>query len=254
MIAFEAAAEAAGRALGASAVRALATAIADGWPDRAARAAVPGPGHEDLAAAVLRAQAADAMPDALAAAYLRGLADGHAQASAQVQVEPVWSGPETFRVPVRATALVLTELARGAVHELVLVTYSAKPYQPLLDQLASAVARGVAVSVVVETLAGAGSAMSGAEPASAFATIAGIDIWHWPKARRREESAKMHAKVAIADRAALLVSSANLTQSGIEKNIEAGLLVRGGTAPRRAAEHIDELRTVGILERLPPGT
>lgn len=60
----------------------------------------------------------------------------------------------------------------------------------------------------------------------------------------------MHAKVAIADRAALLVSSANLTQSGVEKNIEAGLLVRGGSAPRRAAEHIDELKTLGVLERL----
>ena len=60
----------------------------------------------------------------------------------------------------------------------------------------------------------------------------------------------MHAKLAVADRRVLLVSSANLTQSGVSKNIEAGLLVRGGTAPLRAAEHIDALRAAGALTRL----
>lgn len=250
MNAFEAAAEAAVRVLGASRLRTLAARIAEGWPDRAARAAVPGPGFEEIVAVVLKAQQSDAVPDELAAAYLRGLADGYAQASAQVQIDPVWSGPHTFRVPVRATAQVLAELAAAATRELILVTYSAKPYQPLLDQIAAAIARGVVVSVVVETLAGAGGALSGAEPAAAFASVPGVELWHWPPEHRSEDSAKMHAKVAIADRTALLVSSANLTQSGVNANIEAGLLVRGGTAPRRAAEHIDELKAQGILERL----
>jgi hypothetical protein len=48
----------------------------------------------------------------------------------------------------------------------------------------------------------------------------------------------------------LLVTSANLTQSGVSKNIEAGLLVRGGSAPVRAAEHVDALRQSGCLARL----
>jgi phosphatidylserine/phosphatidylglycerophosphate/cardiolipin synthase-like enzyme len=43
----------------------------------------------------------------------------------------------------------------------------------------------------------------------------------------------MHAKIAVADRRVLLVTSANLTQSGVAKNIEAGLLIRG--APPRSA-------------------
>jgi len=60
----------------------------------------------------------------------------------------------------------------------------------------------------------------------------------------------MHAKLAVADRNFLLITSANLTQSGVTKNIEAGLLIRGGTAPRRAAEHIDTLRASGDLVRL----
>ena len=40
----------------------------------------------------------------------------------------------------------------------------------------------------------------------------------------------MHAKLTVADRRVLLVTSADLTQSGVAKNIEAGLLIRGGTA------------------------
>jgi phosphatidylserine/phosphatidylglycerophosphate/cardiolipin synthase-like enzyme len=60
----------------------------------------------------------------------------------------------------------------------------------------------------------------------------------------------MHAKLTVDDRHVLFVSSANLTQSGVTKNIEAGLLVRGGPAPVRAAEHIDALRASCSLVRL----
>ena len=60
----------------------------------------------------------------------------------------------------------------------------------------------------------------------------------------------MHAKVAIGDRRTLLVSSANITQSGVSTNIEAGVLVRGGTAARRAAEHVEQLIATGVLVRL----
>ncbi len=55
---------------------------------------------------------------------------------------------------------------------------------------------------------------------------------------------------SLADRRVLLVTSANLTQSGVGKNIEAGLLIRGGSAPLRAAEHVDALRSNGYLTRL----
>ena len=60
----------------------------------------------------------------------------------------------------------------------------------------------------------------------------------------------MRAKLAVADRRVLLIASANLTQSGVAENIEAGLLIRGGTAPIRTAEHVDALRARGNLVRL----
>lgn len=249
--AFEAAAEAAINRLGPAHLRVLAARLGDGWPRQAVLHAVPVPGFAEAAGAVLAAQHAEGVSDIEAAAYLRGLAAGHVQRSTTVQVESVWSGPSTHPVPVRATARVLVELVAEATAELLLMTYSAKPYRPLLTALAAAVDRGVAVTVVVETVAGAGGALSGAEPATAFIEVPGIELWHWPVDQRTEKRSRMHAKIAVADRRVLLVSSANLTQSGVERNIEAGLLVRGGTAPVRAAEHIAELQGRGVLARLP---
>jgi phosphatidylserine/phosphatidylglycerophosphate/cardiolipin synthase-like enzyme len=123
-------------------------------------------------------------------------------------------------------------------------------WPPLTEALTAAVGRGVAVVAVVETLAGAGGALAGEEPAAAFAIIPGVQVWHWPTAKRTEHSSKMHAKLAVADESVLFVSSANLTQSGIGKNIEAGLLIRGGPAPARASEHVRQLQASGALESL----
>lgn len=234
-------------------LRSLADRIEQGWPPEALTAAVPVPGFSSAAAAVLAAQQRDGVPAAELAAYLRGVAAGYEQRAATVQVETVWSGPSSHAVPVRATAQVLTDVVAGARAELVLMTYSARPYPPLIDALTAATGRGVQLSVVVETLQGAGSAMSGPEPSAAFQSVPGVQLWHWPVVRRDSTSAKMHAKVAIADRSSLLVSSANLTQSGVSANLEAGLLLRGGTAPARVAEHIAELMANGTLARLGSG-
>jgi phosphatidylserine/phosphatidylglycerophosphate/cardiolipin synthase-like enzyme len=68
--------------------------------------------------------------------------------------------------------------------------------------------------------------------------------------RSGRPSEALESYVAIADRRVLLVTSANLTQSGVGKNIEAGLLIRGGTVPVRAAEHIAELQANRTLVRL----
>jgi len=249
MTPFEEAAERAVAGIGAVGLRTLAERIDESWPEDAILngASVQ---FAEAARPILAARRATGVAPAEAAAFLRGLGAGYARHAASVGVETVWSGPSSHSVPVRATAQVLIELIAEATSELILMTYSAKPHEPLLDALRSALARGVRVGAVVETLQGAGSALAGAEPAAAFGSVAGIELWHWPVTQRTETGSKLHAKLAVADRRVLLVSSANLTQSGVGKNIEAGLLVRGGSAPQRAAEHIAELQSRGVLARL----
>ncbi|GLZ04308.1 hypothetical protein Acsp03_17740 [Actinomadura sp. NBRC 104412] len=190
----------------------------------------------------------DDLPLVAVAAYLNGAATALEQQGSTVHVESVWSGPTSQAVPVRSTAQALTGVVERAGRELLLMTYSAGLYPPLRAALVAAVERGVRVHIAVETYQGAGSVPSGEEPA-AFREL-GFELWHWPMTRRPDRRGVMHARIVVADRRELLVSSADLTQPGVENNIEAGLLVRGGPAPERAAEHFDALCANGTLERM----
>jgi phosphatidylserine/phosphatidylglycerophosphate/cardiolipin synthase-like enzyme len=247
---FEAAAASAAAALGATRSRELA-----GLLDRrrGLEHALHLFGAPDVAAAVtgLYARLAATGQDyAVAAAYLRGYAAAWSKAESEVDVYTVWTGPTTDRVPARSTAASLTALVRRARTELIAMTYSARSYQPLTTALADAIQRGVHVDVVVETLQGAGTLLSGPEPARAFAKVPGIRLWTWDHDRRGQPPGRLHAKLAVADRTELWLGSANLTESGLQKNLEAGITVRGGSAPRRAAEHIRDLQHRGDLKPL----
>ncbi|MEV0688975.1 phospholipase D-like domain-containing protein [Streptomyces sp. NPDC050388] len=105
--------------------------------------------------------------------------------------------------------------------------------------------------VVVETPAGARGLISGREPADAFESVPALRPWHWARDPARAHS-RQHAELAVADRRTLLLGSANLTESAAHRTMEAGVLVTGGEAPRRAAEHIVELQRLGVLRPLRP--
>ncbi|MET9600304.1 MULTISPECIES: DISARM system phospholipase D-like protein DrmC [unclassified Streptomyces] len=236
-------------AAGVLALGALADGIAAGQPRAALLTVRSASAYTEAAAAVLDAMDGDGLSREEAAACLHGLAAGYAQRDREQEVSLVWSGPSSHRVPVRSTDRALLGLIAEARTELILMTYSARRYPPLTAALQDASARGVCLDIVVETLQGAGSALSGDEPASAFTDVPGARLWHWPPDKRAEPGAKTHAKLAVADRKTLLTTSANFTQSGVDRNIEAGTLIRGGTAPARAAEHVSELQRTGVLQR-----
>jgi cardiolipin synthase len=48
--------------------------------------------------------------------------------------------------------------------------------------------------------------------------------------------------VLIVDRCVALVGSANLTSYGLERNLECGLLIRGGPVPAALADHLLHMR------------
>jgi phosphatidylserine/phosphatidylglycerophosphate/cardiolipin synthase-like enzyme len=246
---FEAAAAAAAASLGPTQAKAVAGLLAQGRSHAYILSAVQVPTALDTVAAFLDAAAADRVPGGEAAAYLRGYTAGWSRHRQESEVRGVWSGPATPGTPVRSTAQVMSEVIRAAEHRLIAMTYSARSYPPLTNALADAVTRGVEVDIVVETLAGAHGLLSGTEPGLAFSGVTAIRLWHWPQAQRATPGSRQHAKLAVADDRVLFLTSANLTAAGAERNIEAGVLIRGGTVPRRMAEHIGELQRRGILER-----
>jgi phosphatidylserine/phosphatidylglycerophosphate/cardiolipin synthase-like enzyme len=248
-VGFEAAAQAVAVALGPTRTKDLAGLLARGRGSEHALSVLQSPASAGPVAALYRAADSEAVPYREAAAYLRGYVAASTRRRDEAEVRTVWSGPSTPGVPVRATAQVLAEVIREARTELLAMTYSARPYPALTRALADAVARGVEAHIVVETLSGAGGLLEGPEPAEAFAKVPGVSLWQWARTARGRAQGRQHAKLAVADGRLLYLGSANLTESAARRNLEAGVLVRGGTAPRRAAEHIKALRNRGILTR-----
>lgn len=215
--------------------------------------AVPDAGFRRVAENVMRAWRADAGTTAAElAAMLRAASAARSMAEREGRIEVVITGPAEPDAPTRSTEAVVVALVAAAQHDLLMVTYAAVPYQPLLGGLVSARGRGVRVRIVVETVAGA-KGLPHSEPAAVFKGVPGIQLFHWPIERRPGHlPGRLHAKVAVADREIAFVTSANLTGSAIETNLECGLLIHGGTAPQRLADHFDALIRGGVLEPLTP--
>ncbi len=76
-----------------------------------------------------------------------------------------------------------------------------------------------------------------------------MSYYSWARTKR-PIGAVLHAKVVVADGTSALITSANLTERGIDDNIEIGALIRGGTLPGRLREHILSLIDFGEFEKV----
>jgi len=172
-------------------------------------------------------------------------AHAHELARTDPHIQLVMSGPATRHLHSRQSDQVLLEVIAGAQEELLLVTYALYMYDDLKKALTSATGRGVTVRVLAEDPAD-NKNYSGS-PMTALAGIA-ADRLRWPRDQRPDGNTSMHAKIAIADRTTVLLTSANLTNKAANDNLEAGLLINGGDLGERLSRHIDDLRANGILQ------
>jgi phosphatidylserine/phosphatidylglycerophosphate/cardiolipin synthase-like enzyme len=173
---------------------------------------------------------------------LRSASAGYRTAKAESQLEVVWSGPEG-EVDVRLTYAVLIEVIRSAQRRLTLVSFAAYRVKEVTEALRSAAGAGVEIRIVLD---------GGTEAARAFDAVGGVALYTWPPTLLPEydpQRASLHAKAAIADDRLAFVTSANLTAFALDRNMELGLLVRGGEVPRLLAAHFDGLIDRGVLVR-----
>lgn len=168
-------------------------------------------------------------------------------------VELTWTGPKTPQVPLTRNDEALLNLAEGAREELLLVSYATYQVPRVVERLGKAVDRGVTVDIVLE--------FHGPDGEIDYDPIRGlgaelrpeIRVWYWPpEVRSKDERGRMgyiHVKCAVADGETAFVSSANLTVYAMERNMELGVVIEGGSVPRRIADHFRELIRRGTLER-----
>jgi phosphatidylserine/phosphatidylglycerophosphate/cardiolipin synthase-like enzyme len=121
--------------------------------------------------------------------------------------------------------------------------------------LVRAAKRGVRLTVIVET-------PDKIEGQGEYSTIQALGqevaacstVYFWPKENRpvgeNHKVGILHVKCAVADGEWLFLSSANLTQQAFTINMELGMLVRGGTMPRRVEQQFERLIQSGQLKQV----
>lgn len=166
--------------------------------------------------------------------YLAGLIVGYQSVRAeQPSVTPVWTGPDSSASGSRLTLAVVADLIDQAETTILLVSYATLPSTEVREALVRAAGRGVEITTLLERPQDNPSFNGHAHP------LAGIPARQltWP-ASAREPRASMHAKILVVDRRAALIGSANLTGYGVERNLECGVLIRGGMLPGAVVDHV----------------
>ena len=176
------------------------------------------------------------------------------------RLDLVWTGPETKASTSRSTAVVVERLFEGAQRSVIVCGYSfdtADILRPLHRAMAD---RGVSVMVFVD-IPGEAQTREGAD---AFAT-AFIDkffrkVWTFgaPKpdvfydprtAAPGPPWASLHAKCIIVDDERTLVTSANFTDRGQSRNIEAGVVIEDKVFSEELAGQWRQLVSEGLVRK-----
>ena len=228
---------------------------------------LPGSLVESLIAQ-LRGDAAPAMPNpgyqGRVDEFLRSRSDARGELAPMLEValaakrsrhttELVWTGPATPVVPVRRTEQVLCDLIRCAERRLTMTSFGIFQVPRLVEELEQSLERGVALRIVLGDRESHGAQEIDRQRQQLGRVVAArASLLHWPSERRpRDEQGHaglMHVKAAVADSRVAFLTSANLTEAALERNMELGVLIRGGILPASIDRLIDALLESGELQ------
>lgn len=183
--------------------------------------------------------------------------------SRQARPDLVWSGPPVPGVHARDTRRVYEELLGSASHSVWASTYAyfdgPKAFEVLARRM-DAVA-GLEVTLLLNIQRKRGDTTTPSDLVRRFADR----FWgqDWPGTRRPTvffdpralamdgPEGVLHAKAVVADDEAVFVTSANLTEAALDRNIEMGLLVRDRALAASVLSHFRGLIEKKLLSPLP---
>lgn len=174
------------------------------------------------------------------AAALRGASATAQHISAIGTTELVWTGPTTGVVPVRRTEQVICEVIESAFVELFVVSFVAYRAEMVIRSLQAAHERGVRIGILLEADQDHGGALDFDSVRHMRRELPQAEFYGWEQPDS-EARGCVHAKCAVADDKLAFVSSANLTGAAMERNMEVGVLVKGGKLPLQLGHHLKEL-------------
>ena len=191
----------------------------------------------------------NAVPSGELAGMMIGACHALNHANAATEVELVWTGPTSALVATRKTEQALLQVIKTAKKKFFLTSFVAYDVASILTALAEATERGVEISMLLESSDAHGGGVSVDAIGHMKKALPSAKVFYWREKTDAFFGGKVHAKVAVADEVLCFLSSANLTGHAMEKNMEAGVLIRGGDIPRKLHQHLEALITTKILER-----
>ena len=181
------------------------------------------------------------------AGMLVGASEVHVRVEREQIVELVWTGPTTLFVPTRRTEQVLIELIASAATELFLVSFVAYNVPSVVIALHDAANRGVRLRILLEASTSHGGSLNYDPAAAMRSQVESAELFYWKEKHEPFVDGKVHAKVAVVDGERAFITSANLTGHALEKNMEAGVLIKSGRVPKTLRDHLEGLITVGVI-------
>jgi len=155
----------------------------------------------------------------------------------------VWTGPAVQGSPARTTHRALIELVAEARSYLLVVEYAMSTTFGAGREVREGIIAAQRAGVVVTLIAHADEMNRAALRDWPSQLLPRVLTWPTPAT---PVEVKVHAKVAVADDHAALVTSANLTHLGLRENMELGVLVHGPPAAT-IRRHFEALERAGIL-------
>jgi phosphatidylserine/phosphatidylglycerophosphate/cardiolipin synthase-like enzyme len=177
----------------------------------------------------------------------------------------VWSGPEVPGLHARDTRRVFEELLGSAEHSVWASTYAffdgPRAFQVLAQRMDAK--SDVRVTLLLNIQRKRGDTTAADQLVRRFADR----FWtiDWPGASRPSvyydpraldvdgPAGVLHAKALVVDDETVFVTSANLTEAALDRNIELGLLLKDRALAATVSSHFRVLIDRGLLRPLPPG-
>lgn len=177
-------------------------------------------------------------------------------------VDLVTTGPEAGGVANRSTAVVVSELFRGAEHSILVAGYAVHQGQRVFQALGNRMVQ----HPELETRMFLDVPRKQGDTSSADALIARFvqqfKSSQWPKGMplpnvyccgqqiaQNGKPGSLHAKCIVVDAEHVFVSSANFTEAAQERNIEVGLLIQSRALGERVRRFFDALVDSGYFGR-----
>lgn len=138
------------------------------------------------------------------------------------------------------------------MEHLFLVSYVFVNASGVVSSLNAAAGRGVAIRILLESHSDHGGTVTIDGFTAMRQAVPTAELFAWNLAEKVKSagkfSAAVYAKCAVADHRLAFVTSANLTAAALERNMELGVLIRGGTIPSRLHAHLNALVSTKIVE------